>query len=124
MVTKSMPIVSWIPDSKASFNFVPTPSVPATKYESPEQSTNGEILTYDIGHYQMQLKQPENSEQENHVDLYKKVIELQQTINTGTALRVRVVNVSTYVDTHTHNYTSSNTSVLLCHYHQSRVSAK
>lgn len=28
-------MVSWIPVSKASFNLVPTPSVPATRYESP-----------------------------------------------------------------------------------------
>ncbi len=36
MATKSMPIVSWIPISNASFSFDPTPSVPATRYESPK----------------------------------------------------------------------------------------
>jgi hypothetical protein len=28
-------MVSWIPVSNASFSLVPTPSVPATRYESP-----------------------------------------------------------------------------------------
>jgi hypothetical protein len=37
-----MPIVSWIPVSKASFSFVPTPSVPATRYLSPVQQTQQE----------------------------------------------------------------------------------
>ena len=35
--TKSIPMVSWIPVSNASFSLVPTPSVPATRYESPVQ---------------------------------------------------------------------------------------
>ena len=34
-ITRSIPIVSWIPVSNASFSLVPTPSVPATRYESP-----------------------------------------------------------------------------------------
>ena len=37
--TRSIPMVSWIPVSNASFSLVPTPSVPATRYESPVQQT-------------------------------------------------------------------------------------
>ena len=35
MATRSIPMVSCTPISKASFSFVPTPSVPATRNESP-----------------------------------------------------------------------------------------
>ena len=38
MATRSMPIVSCLSASKASFSFVPTPSVPATRYESPARA--------------------------------------------------------------------------------------
>ena len=41
--TRSIPIVSWIPVSKASFSFVPTPSVPATRKWFPIQTKREEI---------------------------------------------------------------------------------